>query len=283
MANFKLTDFSVKGEAARSERITVSDLDSYVDVRVERFTVSAFKKAGVNNYPEIKEKFGPLAVTDPARASRSQKDRRFSLNPLLRDPLSVEQEEQRAIDEKVKVLVEYLALETKKAAEEVGYQAGLKRGSEEALVRIQGQAEESLLKFQQLIAEMENARVEVFRQNEKFLIGLVFRLAKMVTLKELSIDREYLLRVTKTLVESVGVQDNTVLKINAEDEQFITAIRENLFKIFGEMRNLNIEVSSEVSRGGCRIETEWSAIDVNVEEQFNRIQAALLGEMAGGQ
>ena len=150
-------------------------------------------------------------------------------------------------------------------------------------MRIQGQAEESLLKFQQLIAEMENARVEVFRQNEKFLIGLVFRLAKMVTLKELSIDREYLLRVTKTLVESVGVQDNTVLKINAEDEQFITAIRENLFKIFGEMRNLNIEVSSEVSRGGCRIETEWSAIDVNVEEQFNRIQAALLGEMAGGQ
>ncbi len=281
MSKFKITDFKVKAEASRSEKITITELDSDIDLHVDRFRVSSFKKADTNNYEGNKEKFGPLAVTDPARASRSQRDRRFSLNPLLRDPLSVEQEEQRAIDEKVRVLVEYLAIEAKREAEEAGYQAGLKRGSEEALLRVQGKADESLVSFQHLVAEMEKASVDVFRANEKFLISLIFRISKMVTLKELSVDKEYLVRLTRELVESVGVQNNTLLQINTEDEQFITSLREHLFKSFGEMRNLNIEVSSKVSRGGCRIETEWSAIDVNIEEEFRRIEEALLGKSAG--
>jgi flagellar biosynthesis/type III secretory pathway protein FliH len=282
MTHFKLTDFSVKAEPVKTERITISELDSDVDLHVDQFTVSSFKKAG-NNYPQVKEKFGPLAVTDPGRADRSQKDRRFSLNPLLRDPLSVEQEEQRSIDERVKLLVDDLAVAAKKEAELAGYQDGLKRGSEEALSRVQVEADASLVKFQTLVSELETVRVDVFRENEKFLIGLIFRIAKMVTLKELTTDREYLLRLTKELVENAGVQDNTILKINSEDEQFITSIKENLFKTFGDMRNLNIEVSSKVSRGGCRIETEWNAIDVNVEEQFKRIQEALLGKTSGAQ
>ena len=281
MSNFKLTDFKVKAEPVKTERITVSELDSNVDLHVEQFTVSSFKKTGVDNYPEISDKFGPLAVTDPRRADRRQKDRRFSLNPLLRDPLSVEQEEQRAIDEKVRVLVESLSIEARKGAEEIGYQIGLKKGSEEAVSRVQGQANESLLRFQQLVAEMENVRVDIFRANEKFLVSLIFRIAKMVTLKDLAMDPEYVLRLTKDLVENAGVQSNTILKINSEDEKFISSIKENLFKTFGEMRNLNIEVSSKVTRGGCRIETEWNAIDANIEEQFKRIEEALLGKTAG--
>jgi flagellar assembly protein FliH len=283
MSTFKITDFKVKGETNKTERITVTELDSDAEQHVDRFTISSFKKAGVNNYAENADKFGPLAVTDPGRAVRSQKDRRFSLNPLLRDPLSVEQEEQRAIDEKVRILVEGISIEARKEGEEAGYQAGLKKGSEEALSRVGEQADASLLKLQQLVAELESVKTEVFRANEDFLIALIFRIAKMVTLKDLAMDREYLLRLTKDLVESAGVQNNTVLKINVEDEKFITSIRENLFKTFGEMRNLNIEVSSKIARGGCRIETEWSAIEVNVEEEFKRIEESLLAKTVGGQ
>ncbi|MEO5970858.1 MAG: FliH/SctL family protein [Bdellovibrionia bacterium] len=283
MSNFKITDFKIKGEANKKERITITELDPDVDQHVDRFTVSSFKKSGVNNYAENADKFGPLAVTDPGRAVRSQKDRRFSLNPLLRDPLSVEQEEQRAIDEKVRILVENVSVEARKEGEEAGYQEGLKRGTEEAINKVGEQADASLLKFQQMVVELENVKTDVFRANEDFLISLIFRIAKMVTLKDLSVDRDYILRLTKDLVESAGVHNNTVLKINAEDEKFITSIRENLFKTFGEMRNLNIEVSSKVARGGCRIETEWSAIDVNVEEEFKRIEESLLAKTAGGQ
>src|SRR4051812_27273748 len=101
MSKIKANQFDIKSDSKHSAEIKVTPFDVGAEPIVKEFTFEPIKYNGAGTYHSVKSKFGPLAATDPERLSRTQKDRRFQLNPLLREPLSVEQEERRVIEEKV--------------------------------------------------------------------------------------------------------------------------------------------------------------------------------------
>jgi flagellar assembly protein FliH len=277
MAEFKKTDYRVKTETSGKER-KINELNSDTVPVIRDFEFTSVHGADKGNYQAIKAKYGPLAATDAERNVRAVKDRRFSLNPLLRDPLSVEEEERRVIEEKVRARVETLAEEAKKAAITQGYEEGLKRGFDEAYLKVQNDSAGSLVKFDQLVEEAEKAKIEIFRANERFLVELVFRIARMVLLRELKADPEYIARLAVELVTRIGVKDNIKIKLNTEDAETISKLKGGLEKAFGKMNNLNIEVSPSVKQGGCQVETEWNAIDASVETQLKGIYESLFGK-----
>jgi flagellar assembly protein FliH len=250
--------------------------------QVKQFQYQELRRAGEGTYESVKAKFGPLAVTDTDRTEKAQKDRRFSLNPLLRGPLSVEEEEQRVIEARVQEKIEEMAEAARLKATDEGYQAGLKKGFEEAFRKFQLDSSKNLEILTQLAQSAEGAKEEIFKANERFLIDLVFRIARMVLIKELSVDRDYIFRLAKELVNRVGVRDNITLMLNSEDAQSVYSLKEGLEKSFGELKNLNIEISTQVERGGCRLETEWNAIDANIDTQIKGIYDALFGNTSGG-
>jgi flagellar assembly protein FliH len=186
------------------------------------------------------------------------------------------------IEEKVRARVQTLAEEARQVSATVGYQDGLKKGFEEAFKKTKQEGSANLEKFTAMVNEAENAKLEIFRANERFLIDLIFRIARMVILKELSTDKEYLLRLAKELVDRVGVRENIKLKIHPDDAKTMDMLEEGLQKAFGKMTNLSIEASSQVQRGGCQIETEWNAIDASIDIQIQGVYDALIGKNAGG-
>lgn len=277
MAEFKKSDYKIKDESHANERRIVELNSDNVPV-IRDFEFSPVHVADKGNYQAVKAKYGPLASTDAERNARTVKDRRFSLNPLLRDPLSVEEEERRVMEDKVQARVQTLAEEAKAIAGAKGYEEGLKKGFEEAYHKIQTDSAGSLGKFDQMVEEAEKAKIEIFRANERFLIELVFRIARMVLLRELKTDREYIARLAEELVTRVGVKDNIKIKLNTEDAETIAKLKGGLEKAFGKMNNLNIEISPTVKQGGCQVETEWNAIDASVETQLQGIYEALFGK-----
>jgi flagellar assembly protein FliH len=283
MSKFKSSDFKINSEAADVKKFKVSEFQGNTNPVVKQFQFQELNRAGEGTYESVKSKYGPLAVTDAERSERSQKDRRFSLNPLLRGPLSVEEEEQRVIEEKVKAQIDAMTESARLKAADEGYQDGLKKGFEEAFKKFQEDSSQNVEKLQQLVISAENAKEEIFKANERFLIDLVYRISKMVLIKDLSLDREYVYRLARDLINRVGVRDNITLKINSEDSKSLFDLKEGLQKNFGELKNLNIEISSQVERGGCRLETEWNAIDANIETQLKGIYEALFGNNSGGE
>lgn len=253
-------------------------------VTVDRQTAPVIKEFKFNslkhsqgNYAAVKAKFGPLGSTDAERLARSTKDRRFTLNPLLKGSLSVEEEEKRVLEEKVRAQVEAITEEVREKAKSDGYEDGLKKGFEEAYRKVHSDGAKSLVKFDLLLEELEKAKFEIFKANERFLIGLIYQIARMVTLKEISLDKEYLLRVANELIEEVGVKDYVTIRINPQDAETVEMMKQGLQKSHRELSNLNIEASSQVSPGGCQVTTEWNALDSQVEIQLKRIFESLLG------
>jgi flagellar assembly protein FliH len=283
MTKFKSSDFHIQSETGKSTEIRVTELDANQRPDVKPFEFRVLKRSGEGDYQDIKDRYGPIAATDPERAHRSQKDRRFSLNPLLRDPLSVEDEERRIIEEKVGEKIRAVSEEAKAAAFDQGYQEGLKKGFEESFKKLQAESAQSIAHFNQLVSEAERAKEEIFQANERFLIELIFRIARTVLLKELHADKEHLLRLAKELVNRVGVRDNITLKISPEDADTISMLKGGLEKAFGNLTNLNVETSSKIKPGGCKIETEWNAIDTNLDTQLQGIYEALIGKSTGGE
>lgn len=289
MSNFKLSDLHIKTESEYSKQkdpkikdLKVSSLQENSEPQVQEFSFRSLKESSAQEYDSVKARFGALAATDAERASRVQKDRRFSLNPLLREPLSVEQEETRAIEQKVQKRVKELADESKAVGRVVGYEEGWKRGYAEAIEKVKAEGSESIGRLNEFLVSAENCREQIFKANESFLIELVFRISRMVLLKELTVDPDYILRLFKEIIGQLGTKENILMRISKEDAGLIESLQAGLIKSFGPMKGLNIQVSDQLGQGSCQVETEWSTMDGSIDKQLQGIYEALFDRPAPG-
>ncbi len=280
--SFKPSQYEIKDEGAAPGEMRVVKLDEPSKPDVQAFVPSRIREPGQGEYRTVKSKFGPLAATDASRASRTQKDSRFAINPLLREPLAVEEEERRVIEERVRDRISAVSEDVRRQASEVGFQEGFKKGHDEASAKFREEGRQSLEDFQIFLASCENAKRDIFKANERYLVELVFRVSKMVLMRELQADKQYVTRLTQELVERVGARENIRIKLNPADLEVATQLRQELELSLGTLKNVNVEASAQVEGGGCIVETQWNAIDASVETQLKNIHASLTGERSGG-
>jgi flagellar biosynthesis/type III secretory pathway protein FliH len=266
----------IQTEPSAHGDVRVVKLDVSVEPVVEQYQFGKIRRAGERDYASVKAKYGPIAATDQDRPERSQRDRKFSINPLLRDPLAVEDEERRAIDERVEARIAAVIQETKDKARQDGYEEGLQKGYAAALANFQRENTERVESFQRLIGEMEQAKAEIFRANERFLIELVFQVARQVALRELKTDRDYVLRLCRGVIERLGVRENIRVRLHPDDMLSVPLLQEGLDKALGGLKNLQVEPSAQVELGGCLVESEWNAIDARIETQLRGLHDALV-------
>ncbi len=267
----------IKAEFEKSSKIKVSDFGTQHQPIVKEFKFHDIREKTSNDYPTIKAKFGPLAATDLERRSKEQRDRRFTLNPLLREPLSVEGEERRAIEERVQTRIQALAEVSKADAAAIGYKEGWKKGYEDAFKEFEVDGSVSLKNLDHLLVELNECKFDIFKANERFLMEIIFRISKSVILREINLDSEYLLRLSRELITKIGPKENITLRISSEEAQTIEVLRQGILKYFGQMNSINIETSNKIARGACQVETEWTSIDASIDQQLEGIHQALVG------
>ena len=195
MSHFEISKFNIKGEGTEANEIRVVKLDTGPDPTVSGYSLPELVVQGKGDYRVVKAKYGSLATTDTDRPARGTRDNHFSVNPLLRDPLAIEAEEQRVIDARVEEQVETVREYARAEGEKNGYETGLKRGRDEAYAEFKEEAAEKLKSFESFVETFESLKNEIFKANERFLMELVFRVARMVTLKDLSTDADYVVRL----------------------------------------------------------------------------------------
>jgi flagellar assembly protein FliH len=246
---------------------------------VRPFTPASLRAPGQGTYAATKARGGALAATDSDRRARDRKDARFELNSLVRGPLAVEEEERRVIDERVREGVAAMAEEARREGAERGYREGLETGAREAAEAVRGDAGDRLARLDSLITALDGARAEIFAANERFLVELVFRVGRMLLLRELKTDRDQVLRLCRQLVEKVGPREQIRIRIAQADAEAAERLKSDLSSAFGALQGLKIEPSPEVGSGGCIVDTEWNVIDATIESQLANLHAALVGEV----
>ena len=199
------------------------------------------------------------------------------MSPIVKERLGISSEERRIIDERVEAELSALREEAREQAHAEGLAQGREEGKAEALTAYQTEAAEKIEKIHALTREFEALRTSIYEANERMLVDLMFRLSRMLFLKELPQDRQYVLRLAKNLVERVGTRENIRLRLSRRDLELLDELHAGLSKEFANLTNLSIEVDPQVRGGGVHLETRWNAIDASVDTQLEKIFEALFG------
>lgn len=274
MSKFNGNDFNISEDDGFNKSPRVVKTSQPVERRVQDFRMSDLKQA--SSAPAQKA-FTGTPSSSPARphATDSRRDQRFMMSELARNALSITQEQENLIEERVTQKLQELSDQTHQVAFAQGHAEGLKKGHEEGLVEFQSESTKRLEQLDALIASMEGAKGELFESNREFLMNVVYRVSKAILLKEIAADKDYLLRLSRELVERSGLRENLTLKIHPSDAESVDMLRQGLVQSFSSLRNLSIELSEHVSAGGCILETEWGAVDASLETQLSQVLSTL--------
>lgn len=266
------------------DRILEKDLgklaEGSTDDSVSVYVPAELKRQGMADYSKTKEKYGALAVTDAERQARSQRDRRFSLSPIVRKTLSVEEEENRVIEERLKDRITALAEEVKGKAYQEGFQKGSTEGYAKAYQEFKKEGAERLSRFESLLKQAEEAKFTIFKANERFLVELVYRIARLVIHKDIEKDHEFLNRLVLSLLNRINVKENVTVRIHPNDAQTMVKLRKDIETEMEGLKNLKIEISQKVKSGGCIIETDWNIVDASLDTQLEGIYEGLMNQTA---
>jgi flagellar assembly protein FliH len=222
------------------------------------------------DYHAVKQKFGSLSGLD-----EDSKNPAFNLHPASKRSLGVEKQEKGRVEELVQAEVEERLEKLRRAAYSEGFEAGRAEGAAKAEGEHREALRPMLERFTRLLQEFDDIKKELYHANESFLIQLVFQISKQVILKDLAIDRDYVKRITASIVEKLGAKDNIRIKVSKVDAENIETIKEHLKAQIPDLRNLQIEGSDELQAGGCKVETDLSRINASVENQLAAIEKSL--------
>jgi flagellar assembly protein FliH len=278
MSKFKGTEVNVKPGEVKPGDVRVVKLDKRIAPDIKPFQFGTIRKDGEGEYATVKAKFGAMAATDSDRQVRDRRDSRFVINQTVRSGLKLDEEERRVIESRVQERVQAISEQARRTAAEEGHAEGLKSGREQALREFRERTAEKLASFEAMLGEMESAKDRILRENEAFVIETVFRIGRMVLLRELSTDREYVARLAREVIQQMGVRENIRVRVSPADIETAGALKETLGRELGELKNLSIEASASVASGGVQVETEWNAIDASIDTQLQRIHEAISGK-----
>ena len=155
----------------------------------------------------------------------------------------------------------------KKAGFEAGNTEGLAAGKEASVTAAQRDMKPKLKDLNNLLTSLSHSLNEEDYKLEKTLMELVEQIARAVIRKELTLEPGSLMKVIKETISALPPsRDHIKIHLNPLDKPFA----DNACETGGE--NWRIVADEEIERGGCKIDTEHSEVDMTVE---GRIQGVL--------
>ncbi len=155
-----------------------------------------------------------------------------------------------------------------------GFDEGFKKGFEEGKEEVQKRIEE----LKELIMNLANFENKVVKENGNKLGKLIVKFAEKIIKKELEVFKnEILLENLKIALEKIVDKSYLKIKLNTSQFEFIFN-KMNELKDLYNVKNLEIEKSTEITPGGCIIETNFGDYDLRIEEQIFELERAIINK-----
>ena len=143
-----------------------------------------------------------------------------------------------------------------KQGQEKGFQQGLQQG--QALIQTQLQS------LQSVIGQLNDVLQVQDTETEQGLVGLAVSVAESILRRELSIDSSHIQAVVREAIASIQAESQTLdIYLNPEDCK--------LLQEQGQLEpNWRLYDDASITRGGCRLNNQFSVVEYTAEAQFQQ-------------
>jgi flagellar assembly protein FliH len=153
-----------------------------------------------------------------------------------------------------------------------GFAQGERAGSEAAAQR----GEAMLRRLTETLEELTTLREQMIHQTERQMVQLALAVARRIVHREVSIDQDLLIAMARVALDRLGENAQVTVRLSPQDFEATSAARSAQWT----GTHVTVVADARVGRGGCRVESEFGAMDAGVDAQIQEIARALLGEAA---
>lgn len=135
--------------------------------------------------------------------------------------------------------------------------------------------EEGYKKWIEQMAELENELERVRQELQKVLVPVALKAAKKIVGREIELSENTIVDIVSNCLKSVSTHKRVTIYVNKKDLEALEKNRPRLKDIFEGLEVLSLRERSDVSQGGCIIETEGGIINAQLENQWRALENAL--------
>lgn len=148
---------------------------------------------------------------------------------------------------------------------------------EDELLKIQAQKEgfeEGFKAWTKAIADLENEIRMVRGEIEKTLAPIALKAAKKILGREIQLSENAVVDIVSNSLKAVSQHRKITIYVNKSDLNILDANRPRLREIFESLESLSLRERSDITTGGCIIETEGGIINAQLENQWRVLEKA---------
>ena len=134
--------------------------------------------------------------------------------------------------------------------------------------------EEGFSKWVQKVAELEAEIQQVRKDLQKILVPVALKAAKKIVGREIELSDETIVDIVSNALKAVAQHKKVTIYVNKKDLATLDAHRSRIKQLFEALEALSIRERSDISPGGCIIETEGGIINAQIENQWRIIERA---------
>jgi flagellar assembly protein FliH len=150
-----------------------------------------------------------------------------------------------------------------------GYEQGERAGLEAGGKR----ADAMLRRLAQTLDQLGDLRRTMIRETERQMVELALAIARRVVRREVALDQSLTLSMARLALERLGERTAATVRLHPDDLAATAAGRSEW-----NGSHVTVVADASVSRGGCRIESDFGSVDASIDAQFREVARALLVE-----
>lgn len=147
-----------------------------------------------------------------------------------------------------------------------GYEDGFAAGLEE------GKSD-----YTEAILNMNRENDKKFKHFEPEVVKLAIKIAEKIIGHEVQLHPDTIAKIVQKALGAVRHQREIFIRVNPEDYDVIAQSKPLLLDALSRAQDLDIRSDGNITRGGCRIESEIGTIEASIEKQLASIEKILLG------
>ena len=205
------------------------------------------------------------------REREISKEKSFKINEMVEEFRGLKDQETREYEERIEMEVRRRVEAIQDEAFKAGFEEGALQGREEVFEQMRSVVDEKLEDFNAMISSVLSTQEQILMTQKKEMYTLLRSLSKWIILRELKEDGKYVERLLERILHEMQSRSNLLIQVNADDFAQMEDVLAHLQLKLGELKNVRVEVDSQIPTRGIVVESENGIINATMEEQFKSL------------
>lgn len=134
--------------------------------------------------------------------------------------------------------------------------------------------QEGLDKFNDHLLSFERSWRTLHLELQQQIIPIALKAAKKIVADQLELNPETIVDIVLQALAPAAQNHRFIIYVNKVDKEILEAQKSKIKNLLDQMQSLTIQERSDISVGGCIIETEAGIINATIENQWRALEAA---------